>query len=166
MGLKSCSSLLRLTYNFWTPFWTPLLDPKHTLLPMALGSLNLRQSGTDHTPTTTNGLIKGRMAQALCNGLALSFELSILVLLLFLRFVELGESLAVPLRMRSDKRLPFVVSTRCLAVFAQSANLPRSEPKALSNHRVLSLCSPIFEESATASQKRGMPTPTGRLRFA
>ena len=30
------------------------------------------------------------MTQALCNGLALCFDLSILVLLLFLRLVELG----------------------------------------------------------------------------
>lgn len=62
------------------------------LLPMAHGSLNLRISGADHTSTTTSSLTKtkGRMTQALCNGLALCFDLSILVLLLFLRLVELG----------------------------------------------------------------------------
>ena len=59
---------------------------------MAHGSLNLRISGADHTSTTTSSLTKtkGRMTQALCNGLALCFDLSILVLLLFLRLVELG----------------------------------------------------------------------------
>lgn len=50
------------------------------------------------------------MVRALRNGLVLSFELSILILLLFLRVVELGESLVVALRTWSDKELSFVRS--------------------------------------------------------
>lgn len=65
---------------------------------MVHGNLTLRASGTDPTPITSS-LTKGRMAQALRKGLVLSFELSILVLLLFLRFVEFGGS---PARCTAD----------------------------------------------------------------
>ncbi len=76
----------------------------HTLLPMAHGSLNLRLSGADHTPTTTSSLTKGRI---LYNGLSLCFELWILVLLLFLRLVELGGYPGRCTATWSDKELPF-----------------------------------------------------------
>ena len=50
---------------------------------MPLGSVNFQVSRAN---------TKGGMIQALHKGLALSFEISVLVLLLFLRFVELGGS--------------------------------------------------------------------------
>ena len=134
---------------------------------MAHGNLNLRISGADHTPTTTRGLTKGRMAQALCNGLALSVELLILVLLLSFRLVELGGPPGRCIATWSDKKLPFgvLVSTRCLAIIDQSAKQPKCEPIALDKLCILSFCSPIFEESATASQTRGMQTPNGKPRL-
>ena len=104
---------------------------------MAYGSSNLRLSRKDRTPTTTNGVTKGWMAQALWNGLVLSFELSILVLLLFLRFVKLGKSLNVVPRTWSDKRLPFGVQFLPAASLS-SLNLPIS-PKVSRTHQVITV---------------------------
>ena len=72
---------------------------------MAHGQLKFRTTGADHTPTTTRSLTKGRMAQALCNGLALSLELLILALLLSFRLVELGGFPGRCIAMCSDKEL-------------------------------------------------------------
>ena len=95
------SSTLQPTYQ--------LLDPRRTLCSMAHGHLNLGISVADHTPTTTSSLAKGRMAQALCNGLALSLEILILALLLSFRLVELGGSPGHCTATWSDKELPFGV---------------------------------------------------------
>ena len=71
--------------------------------------MNLRISGADHTPTTTSSLTKskGRVTQALCNGVALCFDLSILVLLLFFRLVELGGFPDRCTMTCTDKGVPF-----------------------------------------------------------
>lgn len=104
------------------------------------------------------------MAQTLCNGLALSLELLILALLLSFRLVELGGFPGRCIAMCSDKELflGLLVSTRCLAIIGQSAKQPKCEPMALTKLCILSFCSPIFEESATANQTRDMPTPNGK----
>ena len=131
---------------------------------MALRSLNLRVSETDPTPTTSSPT-KGRIVQTLRKGLALSFEISVIVLLLCLHLIQLGASLAVALRTCSDKELCTVrclASTRGLSVIAKFACPPKGESKAPNYLLGLRLCSSMFEDPTTPSQEPEIPTPSGR----